>query len=138
MSEAFVAPSQSVYIVENKRVVGHLAIGGPTLFLFVGVERFAFEMHNYFGPMPLTPKTLEPTCKLPPQRFWDAYERWELGGKLVAGSICDVPEWCQHCEGKGHTISDTKTRIGRIMAHETQQCPMCHGAKIDRKQETTP
>lgn len=127
--EAFVAPSQSAYIVKDGKVVGHMSLGGPTLYLETNGKMFVFEMHYYFGPCLLTPKTEEPTNRNPPKVFWDAYERWEIGGKLVDGSNCVVREWCRMCKGTGN-INGKLIQVGRRRGFEAVTCPDCGGGKL--------
>ncbi len=88
MSEPFVAPSQSAYLYNNEgQCTGHMMLGGATLVIKTHGRSYKFEMHTYFGPCPLTPVTEEPTDKDHGKKFWDAFERWELGGRLVDGNV---------------------------------------------------
>ena len=60
----------------------------------MGEKRVLFEMHRYFGPIPLNRKTEQPLERVP-RGLDDAVERWKLGGKLVDGDVCVVSEWSE-------------------------------------------
>lgn len=68
-----------------------ICFGGPTLEIDVGGRIMAFEMHRYFGPIPLNKKTQDPLERIP-SAFWKAYEQWKAGGKLVDGARCVIPQ----------------------------------------------
>lgn len=85
----FEQPSQTAWIVdEQKRVIGHVSLAGPILKMPVGNKVIPFEMHRYFGPMPLR-KDGEARVRTP-QRFWDACEAWIRCGKTMIGDVCCV------------------------------------------------
>jgi hypothetical protein len=130
MPEPFVAPSQSAWIVENDKVIGHVSLGGPTLQLTTCGKTYKFEMHRFLGPCALTLKTEQPTNRDHGKKFWDAIDRWYLGGKLVDGNVCVVPEWCSTCNGHGEVPDGHK--VGRVLMVKT--CPVCGGKKVGSSQ----
>ena len=61
---------------------------GPFLLMPVEKDRSVlFEMHHYFGPIPLSKRTEEELRRIP-KGFWPAYEKWDSGGRLVDGDLC--------------------------------------------------
>lgn len=85
----FEPPSQSAWIVDAKnRVTGHVALAGPILKMPVGDKVIDFEMHRYFGPMPLR-KDGEVRERIP-RGFWVAFEAWDKNGRLMIGDVCCV------------------------------------------------
>lgn len=70
----------------------HIAYAGP--FLRIRDEdgkQWTFEMHRYFGPAVVHPKTFEHIT--PPgerSHFWSAFKMWEDGGSIVSDGICVV------------------------------------------------
>lgn len=132
MTEPFVAPSQSIYWTDAKSGMPcHMSIGGPTLYLIANFKKVPFEMHRVFGPIPLKGNG-DPRQNIP-RGFWDAYERWDLGGKLVDGQTCVVPAWCRMCGGAGY-IEGEKRRVQRRLCSEALTCPVCGGKKIETTQ----
>jgi len=121
----YVAQSQSMYLVESGRVTGHISMGGQILLIPVGRsgKTVAFEMHNQFGPWPVHKRTHDPLDNVP-AGFWDAYELWGLGGKLVMGNVCVLPIPCTHCEGFGFMVDRSS---GLAMCGPN--CPKCDGNK---------
>lgn len=121
MKTAFVQPSSTIRIPN-----GIVTVGGPTLRMPVGNGRvIAFEMHRYFGPMPMT-KTGEEMIR-PPMLFYSAYELWDNGGRMVDGDLCIVPEICRTCWGSGvAVIEQSSKRSARV-----KTCTRCNGTKIE-------
>jgi len=134
MPEPFVAPSQSVSWNDENGRHCHMSLGGPVLEIVASGKLFAFEMHNYFGPQMVTPQRHEPTDADLPKAFWDAFERWELGGKIVEGIRCVPPSWCRMCDGDGYILGE-KVRIDRKLCSEAVTCPVCDGKKIETDSE---
>jgi hypothetical protein len=83
---AFVQPSQCVPFRG-----GVVCLSGPYLTIDVDGREVLFEMHSYFGPMPLNKRTEEPLERIP-RGFWEAFDRWVSGGKLVDGNQCIAQE----------------------------------------------
>lgn len=85
----FEPPSQSAWIVDStNRVTGHVSLAGPILKMPIGSKLIDFEMHRYFGPIPLR-KDGEVRERIP-RGFWDAFEAWDKVGRLMSGDICCV------------------------------------------------
>ena len=119
MTEPFKAPSQTIRIPN-----GIASIGGPDLLMPVGDKLMKFEMHNYFGPMPLNRKGEE--MRRVPLAFYKSLDRWVAGGKLVDGITCVVPDECHRCHGEGVIVTEVISR--RSCLRKT--CPNCNGTKI--------
>ena len=85
----FVPPSQHVDIIEHGRRVGTISVGGTILRIMCGRREVAFEMHNYFGPIPVHKRTHDVLTR-EPAGFWDAVDAWVSGGMLVDGDRCVV------------------------------------------------
>jgi hypothetical protein len=98
----FESPSQSLFVREPNGMVMHVSIGGPRLLMPIGEhgKTVRFELHNYFGPCPRN-KTTDAELTRVPKGFYEAFERWEAGGKLVDGDLCVLPAICPHCGGLG-------------------------------------
>lgn len=103
---------------------GHISFGGPELVIGVNGKVMHFEMHRYFGPQPCTKDGNELTRI--PKAFWDAWERWDKGGRLVNGNVCVVPQWCSTCKGAGWTGK----RISKRTVVDVVDCPSCNGRKV--------
>lgn len=85
----FEPPSQSAWIVDStNRVTGHISLAGPILKMPVGGKLINFEMHRYFGPIPLR-NDGEVRGRIP-RGFWDAFEAWTRIGKPLLGNVCCV------------------------------------------------
>lgn len=125
MPLAFVAPSQSIYLHKDGKIVGHIAIGGPILKMPCLKKIQLFEMHNYFGPIPCKKNGDE--SKTSAKDFWFCYERWNKGGKFIIGELCVVPDVCHACEGRGCVVE----QIGPRSFNVTGTCEHCHGSKIE-------
>lgn len=122
MATKFEHPGHHVDIVRRGRRVGTMSVGGPILKITLDSGRVVhFEIHNYFGPMPLNQRT---GCELSrcPAGFWDAILRWQEGGRLVDGDVCLVPAWCEKCDGRG-TVRDERSKLMRL-------CKECSGTRI--------
>ena len=130
MSEAnhtpFVNTPHCARVVKDNRVVAHLSLGGRTIVMPIGKSKTVlFEMHNYFGPIPLNKRTDEPMDRIP-KAFWDAFERWDLGGKMMDGDTCVTPSWCEECGGHG----DKTRHLGGRHYEIIGKCDKCKGARI--------
>lgn len=134
MSEAhpYEAPSQSVFLTIGG-CPAHLSMGGPILLIPVGSsgKTVAFEMHSYFGPIPVSKRTYDPLSNVP-SGFWKAFELWEMGGKMVMENICVIPVQCDHCDGLGFMVDLSS---GRAIAGP--KCPKCDGKKCVHVQATS-
>ena len=51
-----------------------------------------FEMHGYFGPIPVSKRTGDPLSRIPGW-FWEAFGAWCNSGKLVVKVAMDEKEW---------------------------------------------
>lgn len=122
MSETYVPGQTGSPLVKDGKVIGHISFGGDLLLIPVGGKEVLFEMHRYFGPHPVSKKTWSPLGRIP-NGFWDAYERWSIGGKLVEGDCCIVSEWCHKCKGNGREIR----MIGKRTGIDDGPCKLCHG-----------
>jgi hypothetical protein len=133
MSEvkAFEVCHNYAHIIKGKKIVGHVDFGGDELLMPVGGKTVLFEMHHYFGPVPLNKKTGSGLENIP-KGFWDAWERWDLGGKLVNENVCVVPEWCSLCRGRGEEVRHLGGRHYQVVG----ECKKCHGKKIKAKEVT--
>ena len=88
----FEAPSQSAWMYdENGRRVGHMSLSGPTLRMPVGNRLVPFELHRYFGPVPLRKDGC--LTQRVARGFWDAFEAWKASGKLVTDDdVCVIQQ----------------------------------------------
>jgi hypothetical protein len=103
---------------------GHISFGGPELLIDVNGKTMRFEMHSYFGPQPVTANGNE-MVRIP-AKFWDAWERWDKGGRIVDGNVCVVPQWCSACGGSGCT----GRRISSRTMVDVVTCASCKGNKV--------
>lgn len=125
----FKSPPQCLPLEQNGEVVGTISIGGSELHMPISPSRYVlFEMHSYLGPVPLNKKTGELLERVP-RKFWDCYKRWELGGKLVDGETCHVPDWCHACKGSGCEVDMSSKRSGVVKG----KCKACHGSQLHDK-----
>ncbi len=76
----------------------HISFGGPIYFMPVKGKMRPFEMHSYFGPIPVHAKTHDPIEKVPAS-FWSSYELWDQGGRQMDGDKCVLPTPCGICGG---------------------------------------
>lgn len=129
---AFVAPSQSMYLRDSDGRTMHVSLGGPILLMPIGVSgrTVAFEMHRYFGQSPVNKKT-GAELKNTPSGFWDAFELWDAGGKLVRGNVCVVPVQCDECDGFGFMVDRSSGR--NVVGHK---CDKCNGNKCVHVKES--
>lgn len=51
-----------------------------------------FEMHGYFGPIPVSKRTGDPLSRIP-GGFWEAFGLWCNSGRLVVKPAVDEKEW---------------------------------------------
>ena len=51
-----------------------------------------FEMHGYFGPIPVSKRTGDPLSRIP-GGFWEAFGAWCNSGQLVVKVAIDEKEW---------------------------------------------
>ena len=121
-AEPFKPGPQGFMFKDASGNIGHVSLAGEILEIEVGKRIRAFEMHRYFGPTVVNRRTGDPIINDPGKAFWDAFERWQISGKLVDGIRCVVPQWCKRCGGSG--LIET----GRRMA---STCPRCVGSKIE-------
>ena len=124
--EPFVMPSQTGYITDrNDKVIGTVTVGGEVLRMPCKKKVQQFEMHRYFGPLPC--KTNGDECERVASGFWDSFERWELGGKLVQDDLCVVPKWCATCEGFGEETRQLSPRRFESLG----PCKKCNGKRLE-------
>lgn len=117
---AFEPPSQSAWMYnEQGQRVGHISLGGAILEMpLPNGKTQLFEMHNYFGPIPVSRVTHDPLQRNPSKAFWLAFARWTVGGELVDGNRCvlrDDVQACLLCKGDG------------FMGRDQHPCPECGG-----------
>ncbi len=125
----FIPPPQCFPIrIGGSAYVTHLSVGGLVLRFSVNGKTFAFEMHNQCGPIPVTPKTEEMLKGDWPKVAWSALDRWCLGGKLVEGDQCVIPEWCRLCGGTGDVPTGETYRRSPVV----EQCGRCKGKRIEK------
>lgn len=121
--EKYVASPTGVYFRDEKQnIVGHVSLGGDLLEMPVNGKFVLFEMHRYFGPQPVIRKTLYCLQRIP-AGFWDAYERWDAGGKMMNENVCVVPAWCSLCRGSGN--EEDPSAKGMAIT-----CRACNGTKV--------
>ncbi len=61
--------------------VGIVSVGGPTRKIYAGSRMWHFEMHPYFGPMPIHKRTgngIDGT-----KAFWEAVTYWAQQGECI-------------------------------------------------------
>jgi hypothetical protein len=51
-----------------------------------------FEMHGYFGPIPVSKRTGDPLSRIP-AGFWEAFGAWCNSGQLVVKPAVEEGEW---------------------------------------------
>lgn len=112
-------------LVRNGKVVGHISFGGDLLLMPVGSREVLFELHHYCGPIPCNKKTLDPMDRIP-TGFWDAFERWDVGGRLVDGELCIVRHWCKACNGSGDDMQ-VSVRHRKTVG----KCKTCNGSRLE-------
>jgi hypothetical protein len=89
--ESFVMPSHTVHLRDDKlRVIGYVTLAGEVLRMPCAKKTQFFEMHKYHGPWPCN-KNGDTAVRVAAD-FWDRYEQWNSGGRLVDGDLCVVPE----------------------------------------------
>lgn len=103
----------------------HIDFGGDDLLMPIGDKQVLFEMHHHFGPIPLNKRTGECLRNIP-SGFWDAFKRWELGGKLVVGNLCVLPKWCDACRKTGDEIRHIGGKHFEIIG----PCKKCEGKRV--------
>ena len=106
---------------------GVLCVGGPTRLMPVRGRMLAFELHSYCGPLPVSIRTGEPVTRFASRHFYDAFDRWRLGGEVLAedGVTCVPPPWCSECDGLGQVVVE---RVGRHC--RVRPCGSCSGRRI--------
>lgn len=119
----------SLYFKDDRGLTVHMALGGPTLFIQVGGRQRPFELHPYFGPSLLHAATLEPLANIP-KEFWDAIDRWQLGGKKLNGDVAIATAWCPTCKGSGDEIRHVGGRHWEIVG----KCKACNGNRVEAAQ----
>lgn len=128
--ETFTPSPSCSPLVQHGKVVGHISFGGDLLLMPLGAKEVLFELHNYLGPHPVSKKTLAPLERIP-HGFWDAYERWDVGGRQVDGETCVLREWCQLCKGSGEEMR----HLGGKHYECVGKCKSCNGARLALKTE---
>lgn len=123
---AFKPGSSGSPLVHGGKIVGHVSFGGDMLLMPVGNKTVLFELHYYCGPMPCSKKTLGHLANIP-KGFWDAYERWDAGGRLVDGDACVVHDWCRECRGSGHEERHIHGRHYEVVG----KCQVCNGSRFE-------
>ena len=89
--KSFVMPSQTVHMRDDTgRVIGIVTLAGEVLRMPCAKKTQHFELHRYFGPMPCN-RNGDEALRVAAD-FWDRYELWNSGGRLVDGDLCVVPE----------------------------------------------
>lgn len=111
--------------MQDGKVVGHVSFGGDLLLMPIGTKTVLFELHHYFGPHPVSKKTFDPLERIP-KGFWDAWERWDVGGRLVDGDLCILRHWCKVCDGSG----DETKHIGGRNYEIVGKCKTCNGSRL--------
>lgn len=87
----FEPPAQSAYIVDSsRRVVGHVSLCGAFLKMPTATGVQLFELHSYFGPIPLRKDETEALRVR--KGFYENYDKWVVGGRLVDGDMCVIEE----------------------------------------------
>ena len=120
-------------LIQRGKVVGHISLGGSLLRMPIGQKVVLFEIHRYFGPHPVSKKTHDPLQRIP-RGFWDAYERWDLGGNYVDGDMCVVPDWCKVCGGVGR---ESKAYGGKHFKF-IGACKSCNGLRLNHSNMCEP
>ena len=64
----------------------HLSLTGDVLIMPTPTGDQAFELHSYFGPIPLKRDGTE--ARRAKGEFYQQYERWKSGGQWVDGNRC--------------------------------------------------
>ncbi len=113
-AERFVQPSHHADIVTplGERV-GTMSLAGPILEIELDFAEFPlhslkppsspagrnnrprtafFEMHGYFGPIPVSKRTGDHLSRIP-GGFWEAFGAWCNSGQLVVKPAVDQKEW---------------------------------------------
>lgn len=78
-----------------------ILLGGPVLTIAVDGVDYRFEMHPYFGPMPVTKRDRERRLGSR-HRFWVAVTAWDRQGKKVSGERCEWQEPPSPLDGMVH------------------------------------
>jgi len=107
-----------------------ILVGGPTLFISLNGKAQPFELHPYCGPCPLSRRDNDTPIAVgrEPKGFFDAIERWELGGKQTVGDFCVVPEWCRECSGSGRKVE----HVGGRTYLDQGPCEKCNGTRLTK------
>lgn len=72
-----------------------LLAAGEVYKLSAADQEWCFEMHPYMGPCTVSPKLFIPDPPTKASRhFWDAYERWNLGGRVFTGNREPLQCYC--------------------------------------------
>lgn len=112
-------------LVQDGKVVGHISFGGDLLLMPLGTKTVLFELHRFFGPHPVNKKTYDPLERIP-CGFWDAFDRWDAGGRLVDGETCVIKDWCKTCQGSG----DESRHLGGRQYEIVGECKTCNGSRL--------
>jgi hypothetical protein len=103
----------------------HIDVGGPAYLMPLGGKLRPFELHPYCGPSPCHAVTGEILEHIP-TGFWDAWERWDKGGRQLDSDVCVLPDWCDRCKGSGDEIR----HLGGKHYELVGQCLKCKGAGV--------
>lgn len=86
--------------------VGFVSVGGPERTILVGGQTWHFEMHHYFGPMPIKKRT--GAGRDGTKAFWEAVTYWaQQGERLDEAGVCvydtPQPKPLYHLGGRNYT-----------------------------------
>jgi hypothetical protein len=80
------SPTSETVIIDGSPV--HLSLTGDILIMPCPKGDQMFELHGYFGPIPLKKDGTE--ALRAKGQFYKQYERWRSSGQLVDGNRCVV------------------------------------------------
>ena len=86
MAEPFIQPPGTVFFKDDNGLSGSITLSGEILLMPCDKKIQRFEMHRYFGAIPLNKDDCE-SLRVP-QDFYEKYEQWVAGGRLVEGNLC--------------------------------------------------
>lgn len=96
----------------------HVCIGGPVHEIEVDGRTYRFEMHSYFGPIPLNARDEE--MRSVPRKLWTAIQRWmDCGEEFHANGRCkwspvpDPREGMVHLGGNHYASPDVAKALGK-------------------------
>jgi hypothetical protein len=103
----------------------HISFGGPEVVFSVRGKERRIEIHPYFGPIALNARTGEPTVNYPPG-FWDVWERFDAGRRVVVAGYAVAPPWCSECRGFGRRLAN----VGGLKMDDGV-CTACEGRRVE-------